>query len=306
MPIARNLLVRAPGVLKFGAATWIYSTTPIEVNLVTKHNDVNVDGVGRVRRPKTDQYLEITCTPPEFEAYSVLMSPYATMSQGTSIFGAADTALVFYGRDGKSRTFHAAAPTAFGIVGKTGLPIFNTLTFTAVVKNNTAPGTANAYFTEATEAYPGDNNFSRAAVITPALSCSWGNTSPLDAFHVKEGLDIAFALSLDPELIDGLGTVDMKFMDCIVNARGIPVGLTAAQLYAAADLDQAMGAQRTENDLVLSGSGFHFTAYSAQMEDPNTGFSASRLVSGQAMWTTNRSLTAGALNPIFRIGTAAP
>jgi hypothetical protein len=249
--------------------------------------------------------LEITCTPPEFEGFNVLMQPYATMDQGTSIFTAADVPLVFWGRDGKKRTFHAAAPTAFGIAGRVGVPLFGQLTFTAVIKNGVTPGTANAYFTEAAADYPGDAAFSKAAVITPTLLASWG-AGDFAEFYVREGLDIAFALALDSTTIDGLGTVDMTFMDCIVNARGIPVGVNIPQLYAAADVDQAFGAQRTENNLILSGAGFHFTGYNAQLEDPNTGFSATRLVAGQAMWTTNRSITEGALDPIFRIATAAP
>lgn len=303
--ISRTNLVRAPGHLKYGASTTIYSQTPVEVNLVTRHTDVKVEGIGRTRRTKVDQYLEITCTPPEFEGFGVLMDPYATMTPGTSVFGATDTALVFYGRDGKSRTFHCAAPTAFGISGKVGQPLFGQLTFTSILKNAAEPGDAGAYFTEASASYPGDAAYARSAVITPALKCAWG-ASPFDAFWVREGLDIAFGLELDPDTADGLGTLDMKFQDCIVNARGIPVGVTATQLYAAADVHQAMGAQRTENDLILSGTGFHFTAYSAQMEDPNTGFSATRLIPGQALWTTNRTITDGALNPAFRIGTAAP
>jgi hypothetical protein len=275
------------------------------VNLVTKHNDISVDGLGRVRKAATDRYLEITCKPNEFEGYAALMTPYAAMDAGTSIFGATDTALIFYGRDGKSRTFHSAAVTGFGIVGKAGSTLLNTLTFTALLANNKSPGDAGAYFTEATLTYPGDTNYSRSAAITPALSCAWG-AAPFDAFHVQDGLDIAFALALEPDLVDGLGTVDMKFQDCIVNASGIPVGMTATELYTAADMNTVMGAAATENDLILSGTGFHFTAYGAMLTDPKVAFSASKRVPGQVVWTTNRSQTAGANNPCFRLAAAAP
>lgn len=306
--ISREKLVRAPGMLKYGADVYLYSLTPIEVNLVTVSADVVVDGVGRVRRHVQDRYLEITCTPPEFEAFNTLMLPYATMPMGASIFGATtDTALVLHTRNGKSYTFHAAAPTAFGIMGKAaGAPLLGQLTFTAVLKNNAKPGDAGAYYTlDTAAAYPGDANFSRAACITPSLSCSWG-AAPFEAFHIEDALDIAFALELQPETVGALGTVDMKFVNCIVNARGVPVGLTMSELYTAADAGQAFGEQRTENDLILSGNGFYFAAYNAQLEDPNVGFSATRRVPGQANWTTNRSLTAGAIDAAFFIGTAAP
>ncbi len=305
MPIQRSSLVHVSGHLKFGSSTFIYSEVPIEVSLVTRFNPVAVDGLGRVRNVVTDRYLEITCKPNEFEGFGALMNPYAAMVPGTSIFGNSDVPLIFFGRDGKKRTFHAAAPTGFGIVGKAGSTIFNTLTFTAVLANNKTPGDAGGYFTEADEAYPGDANYSRSAAITPALACSWGS-APFDAFHVSEGLDIAFALALEPDVVDGLGTVDMKFQDCIVNASGVPVGVTATELFTAADMNTALGSQATENNLIMSGAGFHFTAYAAQLTDPKVAFSASRRVPGQVVWTTNRTMTSGSLNPCFRIGASAP
>lgn len=307
MGIQRQALVRAPGHLKFGDDTVIYSTTPIVVSQVVRRTDYTVDGMGRVRRSTVDRYLEITCRPAEFEGFGALMTPYATMEPGDSVFGNADKPLVFFGRDGKSRTFHAAAPTAFGIAGKLGEPVLNQLTFTAVIKNGAEPGSANAYYTEAAAAYPGDSAFSRAACITPALKASWGNDAPFDEFWLEEGLDIAFALDLQPDGADGLGTLDMKFQDCIVNARGVPVGVTLTELYTASDFDVALGEQNTERDLILSGNGFHFTAYGCQLEDPETGFSATRKIPGQALWTTNRFLAAdNTLNPVFRLATAAP
>lgn len=306
MAITRTLLAHVGGHLKFGDSTYLYSQEPIAVNLVTKYNDIAVDGLGRVRRAAVDRYLEVTVKPVEFEGYGALMTPYATMQPGASIFTLTDVPLLFYGRDGKLRSFHAAAPTAFGIVGRTGYPLINTLTFTCILADNKTPGDAGAYWTESSVSYPGDSNFSKAAVITPALSAVWG-ASPFDAFPFDEsGLDIAFALSTTPDIVDGLGTVDMKFLDCIVNASGVPVGLTLAQLHTAANANTAMGSSATENDLILSGSGFHFTAYNAMLTDPKAAFSAAQRVPGQCVWTTNRTLTTGSLNPCFRIGTAAP
>ncbi|MES2596072.1 MAG: hypothetical protein V4662_12085 [Verrucomicrobiota bacterium] len=305
MSVQRSALAHVSGHLKFGASTYIYSQQPIAVNLVTAREDVGVDGLGRVRQPVTSRYLEITVMPVEFEHFSTLMTPYATMVAGASIFGDTDVPLVLHGRNGKSYTFHASAPTSFGIVGKTGRPIFNTLTFTAILANNKAPGDAGAYWTEATTTYPGDSNFSKAACITPALAAAWG-ASPFDVFHLGEGLDIAFALALENDMVDGLGLVDMKFQDCIVNASGVPVGVTAAQLYTAANVDSVLGSQATENDLILSGTGFHFTAYNATLTDPKLAFSAASRVPGQVVWTTNRTLTSGSLNPCFRIAAAAP
>ena len=304
--ISRSLLAHVSGHLKYGASTYIYSEAPITVNLVTKYNDISVDGLGRVRKATVDRYLEIVCKPNEFEGYAALMTPYASMEAGASIFGASsDTALIFYGRDGKSRTFHCAAVTGFGIVGKAGSTLFNTLTFTAILANNKAPTDSGAYFTEASLTYPGDTNYSRAAAITPALSGVWG-AAPFDSFYVQDGLDIAFALALEPDTADGLGTIDMKFMDCIINASGIPLGMTATELYTAAGMFTAMGAAATENDLILSGTGFHFTAYGAMLTDPKVAFSAAQRVPGQVVWTTNRSQTAGAQNPCFRLAAAAP
>lgn len=306
MSVTRTKLLHVGGHLKFGASTYLYSQEPIGVTLVTKWNDVNVDSVGRVRKVATDRYLEITVKPPEFEGFGAIMSPYAAMQPGDSIFTTTDVPLLLYGRDGKLRTFHCAAPTAFGIVGRTGYPLLNTLTFTAILADNKAPGDAGAYWTESSVSYPGDSNFSKAACITPALSMTWGSGA-FAGIHLDEnGLDIAFALNLIPDMVDGLGTVDMKLMDCIVNASGVPVGVTLAEMHAAAEMDTALGAQATENNLILSGTGFHFTAYSAQLTDPKAAFSAAQRVPGQVVWTTNRTLTSGSLNPCFRVATAAP
>jgi len=306
MSITRTTLARVPGHIKFGASAYLYSRAPIEVVQRQTRSPIVVDGIGRIEDRPTDNLFEITVQPAgEFEHLSTWF-PYASTVPGASIFGATDTALIIQGRDGKKRTFHCAALTGMSLSLRTGQPLINNLTFTAILKNEATPGAANAYYTlEASEAYPGDANFDKSLIITPPLSAAWGS-APWDEFWAAEGWDINFNLSLEPETVDGLGTIDMKFVDLVVEATGTPVGVTMVDVFAAAGADDALGSSPAREDLIISGTGFHFTLYDATAQDASAGFGATRRVPGSLKWVSNRAQTTGATNPVFRLAASAP
>jgi hypothetical protein len=307
MAISRTSIARVPGHIKFGSSTYLYPQGPIEINLVTERFPVTVDGIGKIEERPSSRRYEITVTPcGEIEALAALF-PYASTIPGASVFTVTDVPLIVYGRDNKTYTFHAAAVTGMALTPRMGGTYLGGLTFTAILKDGAAPGDTGAYYTLDTSlTYPGDSNFSRSAIVTPPLTGVWGASDPWDSFHTREGFDVQFQLDLQPEMVDGLGLVDMKFVDVQVSATCTPVGVTASQLYALADANLGIGSSPTRNDLIVSGTGFYLALKGANAIDPNLGFSSSRPLAGQVQFMTNRAQTTGVSDAVFVLATAAP
>lgn len=270
---------------------------------------VNTSAFGEVDGRINDKRVEVTFEPTGrfTTALLAVLYPYAARSIGASLFGGSDSALVIWSRAGTKITVPNAAITKlpnlrFGVAQT----IQGSMTFTGLLKNSTAPETAGAYWVVTSESYPGDTGFASTDILTRAYSSAWGS-SPWDSFLTEKGWDVQLDMTTAPQLVDGLGTVDITLQELKVTATAIPVGPTETQVLAAMQQNQAMGTSyATANDLIISATGVYFKMSKAGLMEADLGWGAQRKRIGPCKWMATRTVTAGVPDPLYYIGTSAP
>lgn len=297
-------ILSGPCKLVFDSAT-IYSQGNVEVKLIPEYYDIKVDGARTIQRRQKDRKYEITLTPAgEFKDLSVLW-PYGAAVIGTKIFS--NKSLTIWSRDATAnkRVFSNAAITKLSpIRASTGQTMLGSMTLTAILKDGAAPGDADAYVVQSDDTWPSEA-LDISKIITPLFTRSWGSTwSPL--YVGPDGMEFDFPLGLKPYPVDGLGTVNMSITSHEATCKFTPLGLTEAQIRSAVDANAVFGSAPTTNNLIAAGTGCHLTLYGAQMEEAAFTFGADAERIGALTARATQTLSAGALNPIYRIAAAAP
>jgi hypothetical protein len=238
-----------------------------------------------------------------------------SLAIGASIFNSTDRALVIHGRDGIKLTLHNAALTQMPSlrlgVDKT---VTGPLKFTALLAKNTDPTNAAAYFTSASEAYPGDLDFIPGDIITQAPASAWGASSPWNSFLTEAGWEITFALRLSEQTADGLGTVDIRLQGLDISAKCVPIGPTAAQALAALQSSAAFGTSLAGDDLqidtdiidsaVPAPAAAIITLSAAALVDAELRYGSQAKRIGTCEWVATRTFTTGTPNPLFSLALA--
>jgi hypothetical protein len=306
--INRANIITGPALVQFGGQSF-WSKGDIVLKPIVNKFAINVAAFGEVDGRINDKKVEVTFEPDGryTSALLAVLFPYAALNIGASLYGGSDAALVVWSRAGTKVTLPNAAITKlpnlnFG-VGKT---ITGSMTFTGLLQNSTAPETAGAYWLVEADAYPGDAGFATSDILTKAYASAWGS-SPWDAFLTEGGWDVQFDLSTAPQMVDGLGTVDITLQELKVTATAIPVGPTEDQVLAATQQNQEMGTSyATANDLIISATGVYFSLSKAGLLEADLGYGSQRKRIGPCKWQATRTITDGVPDPLYFIGTAAP
>ena len=306
--INRTTIITGPALVQYGGQSFWSKGDVVLKPLVNKFA-VNVSAFGEVDGRINDKRVEVTFEPDGRFTSGLLavLFPYAARSIGASLYGASDAELVVWSRAGVKLSVPNAAITKlanlrFGV----GQTIQGSMTFTGLLKNATAPETAGAYWAVTSESYPGDTGFATSDILTKAYSSAWGS-SPWDSFLTEGGWDVQLDMQTAPQMVDGLGTVDITLQELKVTASAIPVGPTEAQLLAAMQQNQAMGTSyATANDLIISATGVYFKMSKAGLMEADLGWGAQRKRIGPCKWQATRTVTAGTPDPLYYIGTSAP
>lgn len=306
MSLDRATIERGPALITFDSATF-YSKGDIAVTPVINTLEIQTSRFGKVdERHRTRMVTVEFELAGEWESLAVLF-PYASTNIGASVFGATDKPLVINTVGGKKLTLPAAAVTRMpSIMASVSKTLLGRVQFTGILANDTEPDDAGSYFVAANEAYPGDAGFSAAAIKTLAYASAWG-ASPFDAFHTEEGWQIDFDLKLKEDTADGLGVIDMMFDSLAVSARAVPVGPTQAQLLAKLQMEEKLGASiATTDHLNISATGVYIRLYNAALKAGAFAHGSQVKTNREFTWIATRSITAGAPDPLFYVGTAAP
>ncbi len=307
--INRTSIITGPALVTFaGQIFWSKGDITLKPN--NKNFKVGTSAFGDMEERTQDKSIEVSFEPDgRFTAgLAAVLWPYAATAIGASIYGGSDRALVVHSRAGTKVTVHNAALTKMPDlrlgVSKT---IQGSVTFTGLLKNSTDPTNAAAYYTVASESYPGDTGFDIVDIKTLAYGSEWGASAPWDSFLTQEGWEVSFDLSLAAQMVDGLGTVDMSLQSLGVTARAIPVGPTEAQILTAMGNTRALGASiASADDLIVSATGLYFSLSKAGLRSAELGYGAERKRAGQLEWLATRTVTSGVADPLFYLGTAAP
>lgn len=305
MPISRTSILRGPAVVQFNGATF-HTAGDIEVDLSLETFDIPTSVHGIVDRRVRERLVRVRFTPAgEWESLSILW-PYATKNLGDSIFGAVDVPLVIQTRDGKTITFRAAAITSMPdirlsatntLIGQVELTCLGTDNMAWTVDESLVAVGANAW---------ADVSFSSANVKTQPYSAAWGASAPWDDFASMEGFTVSFDLSVQPVMVDSEGTIDMTFGDLTVRCACRPIGITEANLIAAAGL-QGTGNFRGRSlntgaqDLVISGTGVTVTLKGAALRSSGMVFGSTSPRIGGVEFVATRTYSAGVAQPLFTL-----
>lgn len=306
----RTTIITGPALVTFGGQTfWSKGDVVLKPNF--PRFDIQTSRFGKVDSRFTDKMVEVSFEPDGrfTAALAAVLWPYADMDIGTSIYGSSDAALVVHGRDGIKITVHNAAVTQMPSI-RLGVAqtIQGQVTFTGLVAKDTDPTNAAAYYTIASAAYPGDTGWAASDILTLAFASAWGASAPWDDFMTEAGWEISFALQLADQKADGVGTVTKTLQGLDVTAKAIPVGPTMANLMAKMGNTQPLGGSIQDNadDLVISATGVYVAVKNAAIIETDLGWGNQRKRLGPTSWQANRTVTTGALDPLFIISDSAP
>lgn len=305
----RTTILTGPALVTFGGQSF-WSKGDVTVNLAPALFSIQTAHFGEIDKRVSDRMIEVSFEPSgAFTAgLAAVLWPYAVTAIGSSIYGANDRALVVWTRDGKKLTIHNASITGMPTI-RTGVSktIQGSMKFTGLLANNTDPSNAAAYFTLANAAYPGDTGFNVADIKTLAYASAWGE-SPWDSFQTEDGWEIAFGLELTPQKVDGLGTIDMTLKGLKVTAKAIPVGVSEADIMAKAMPAVSLGNSiaAASSPLNIYGTGVYVRVYNAGITDSGFVYGSDKKRVGATTWEATRSVTGGAADPLYFIGTSSP
>ncbi|MES2597181.1 MAG: hypothetical protein V4662_17675 [Verrucomicrobiota bacterium] len=300
-----STILTGPCVIVHDGVMFI-SKGAVTVKPVIERFGIPLAGYPDIEQRVSNRHYEVSFTPAGAWDDLAVLFPYSTMSIGSQIFSG--KGLTIWTRDSTNnkRVYSNAAVTKCpGVAALHTDTLLGDLTFTCILKEGGAPGDSDAYVTQTTDTFP-DIDYDISKIITPVYTRSWGS-SPFDAFNVDpKGIVYDFNVELRPQMVDGLGTVNMVLVKKGATAKFTPVGLTEAQIRTATGANTALGASPTKNNLIVAGTGFHVTLYSAQLMDDNLTFDANADRIGEITASVTQSITSGAGNPIYRIASAAP
>lgn len=308
--ITRTSIIAGPAKITFDSVSF-WTKGNVTLKVVNDRFNIDTSNFGKVDERFSGRKIEIDFEPAGnfTTAIADVLWPYASTNIGASVFTATDKPLVIHGRNGRTVTVHAAAltkmPPIMLAVNKT---IMGSCQFTGICKDNTDPSGAAAYYTEASGGYPGDSGFDPADILTKHCTAAWG-AGAWASFLTEGGWNIDFKLSLSPQNVDGLGTVDMTFQELEVTAKAIPVGPTASDVLAAVSPAQALGTSiSTGTDLVISGADAGdpvVTLTAAAIVDAGLAFGNTVKRISETSWIATRTFTTGVANPLFTVEKSA-
>lgn len=256
---------------------------------------------GRVTKTRGARKVEVQI--PIFSLWENLSVLFPTTvlnpSIGGRVYGTTDLPLVLHAKNGDRLTVHNARLTGLSNLKlKANEPVFSgTATFTGLIKNNGTPTDANAFYTYDTAAYV-EGDFAMTNFKGQAWTGAWGVRTGFTNIQTQEGWDISWELGMEPDLVDGLGAVDMFITNFAAKASCIPVGPTMAQIEAnqffqGTGAEIGSGIHESLDNLVLGcGSASVVLQYAALIET-GLAFGPTKKRIGETVWETSRGFLAG-------------
>lgn len=305
--INRTTIITGPALVTFDGSTF-WSKGDVTVTFAMKRMGLETAAWGKLEERFTDKRVTVSFEPSGrfTTALAAVLWPYAATLTGASIYGVVDRPLVVHGRDGIKITVPNAAVTAMPTirhgVDKT---LVGPVTFTGLVANSTDGSAEANYFTITPATYPGDGGFSVTNIPTFGHRLIWkAAAAPWTLCATETGAEVSFALALQEQAVDGLGTIDMRLTKLDVTATATPVGPTAAEIMTALNGGGALGAAAVVSDLTIkpdAAGGCQTVLKKAQLVDASLRYGAASKRIGVCTWQSTRGFTGGIPDALFAI-----
>lgn len=190
-----------------------------------------------------------------------------------------------------------------------GATAIGAVTFEAFRKFATAPTDAAAFYSRPSAIT--DDTFDPADILTQAYDVAWGASAPWSAISTRDGVRVAFGLTLQPWGDDAGGILTRQITAIECQARAIPVGLAETDLWDKLVV-QGTGAGRgrriqSSDPLNISATGLYVRLYNAILEDPGAAsydLAADR--TAELTWRAQRAVTSGVTGDLYYVGASAP
>lgn len=267
---------------------------------------------GRVLHTRQGRKIEFNIPIYGFWTNLSTLFPSALLNfqHGARLFGTSDLPFVLLARNGDKLTIHNVRLTGIANLKlAANQQIFAAdARFTALIKNNTAPTSASAYYTLETGQTYTEGDFPQSNFKSLAWTGAWGSRTGFTSVYTQDGWSVNWEISMQDDVVDGIGPVDMFTDSCWLSAGCIPVGPTLAQIEANQDFQGAnadVGAQAdggNTDDLVLSDGTSSLTIYNAMMSKNELVFAPFKKRQGEALWTpSHREFSSGAVTAIAAV-----
>lgn len=294
----RTTIVRGPCKIAFDSATF-YSKGGVSLTMTNATFDKETDAYGVVSKSKTDFQIVVEFEPVgEIEDLAKLF-PYGNTTMGASIYGGTDKPLVITAADATYTINNAAVTQMPTIRCSANNTAFGTVQFTGLLEISGDPSALADYYSVDSGASIG-TAFDPAKIITAPYTCSFGE---IGGFFSEAGFEISFDLSLNPVVVDGIGTVDMSMQNLGATVTCIPTGIAENSFDTYFDAMDA-GADLTEDSLNISTAtvgGLSFICAGAQLIDLQKRFSPTDNRLGQLTLAAKRTFSTGAPVALFTV-----
>ena len=303
--IDRTNILKSPGTVEFDGAT-MFSEDDIQVTLIKELFDVQTSAFGRADRRVEGKRVEITITPKMWDNLDKLF-PWATLQIGDVLYGATDKPAVITPRTGAPITVANCAVTSLaGIRLSATQSILTSMTITGLIANNAAPSALASYLSAGGSGSATLSGLDLAKIPNRHYSAAWGATSGIIG---EQGFEVTFNMSTEPDVVDGIGTVNMRLTELEAQATVTPVGMTEAQLLTMIGFDTGIGGSPAKNNLVITGEGSGAPIVTinnalVQQAPYQYGPNANRV--GQVQFESVRNISSGALAALWEFGAAGP
>ena len=295
----RTTILRGPCKVTYDTQTF-YSKAGVVLTTTNSTFDKETDAYGIVSKSKTDLTIVIEFEPVgEIEALAVLF-PHGNTAMGASIYGNTDKNLVIVSAEKTYTILNAQItqmPTISCSATKTA---FGSVQFTGLLKKDGDPQNIEDYYTTAGGASIG-SGFSPQLIYTAPYTATLGAMTP---FFSQDGFEISFDLSLNPVVVDGIGTVDMSMGNLGCNISCIPTGPTQLDFETFFD-NLSAGEDLATSVLEIKTTtvgGLNFDCAAVQVTELQRNFSAADSVLGTLTMSAKRTFSSGAPVTLFQVG----
>lgn len=318
MPITaptRASLITGVGKVSRAASSGTYvsqAETDFDIRLREKLSDVRLGGQ-TVDKRWIEYIAELTFNPDgRLTAPALLLfwNDNANLLPGQSLLGTTDIPTVVTGSDAAVHTIKATALTSMpSILLHPEKAAIGPATITGIIGSAKDWTSSDAFYEVAASGGTfADSTWIPSDPLRQQYSAAYGAITGLTDFQMQDGWTIDFRLGYSPVVVQGI-TRDLKFTSLEVMARGIPVGPTTAQLFAALKVDAASAGATGRSlytaaqNLVITGADgtAHVTIPKATLYSGAFTFSGSRLRNGEVAFYACRNYSTGAQQALYTI-----
>lgn len=299
----RTTIVRGPCKITYDGATF-YANGGVKLTVANTTFDKPTDAYGIVGRSKTDLAVTVEFTPVgEIEALTTLF-PYGNTAIGASLATSSDKPLVIVSADATYTILSAFLTGLPSLSLSSQKTAFGAVTFTGVLKKGGDPAVLADYYTFGAGASIGTAFDPTKMVTAPYTATLGGSIGP---FFSVGGFEIAFDLTANDVMVDGIGLVDRTFGGIGCTITFDPAGVDQDDFetfFGSLDSGEELASSTLDISTATSG-GINFDCAAVQLLSVERNFDPAANRLGVVTLAAKRTFNAGAQVALYTVAAVA-